>query len=84
MPEEANENEYQYAEDLPVEDHTTLEGSENFVMFDSESGKQLELNELVEYLNENLNIPPAPSNDGTYILRVVVSNGNPTYSWATE
>lgn len=29
-------------------------------------------------------IPPAPSTDGNYVLKVVVSNGEPTYSWVAE
>lgn len=53
MPD-INENDYQYAEDLPVEDHTSLDGTEKFVMFDDDSGKQLALSELVAYLEEHL------------------------------
>ena len=79
MPD-INENDYQYAEDLPVEDHTSLDGSEKFVMFDGESGKQLELNELIAYIG----LPTPPLENGTYILKATISNGTPTYSWVTE
>lgn len=85
MPD-INENDYQYAEDLPIEDHTTLNSGKKFVMFDNESGKQASLGEIIKYLNENLNdvLPSLPSTDGTYILKVTVSNGTPTYSWVNE
>ena len=85
MPD-INENDYQYAEDLPVEDHTTLNGSKKFVMFDDESGKQASLGEITEYLNEHLNValPPTPSIDGVYTLKVTITNGNPIYSWESN
>lgn len=35
----------------------------------------------IETLQENKDIPDAPSTDGTYILQCVVSSGVPTYSW---
>ena len=35
----------------------------------------------METLQENKDIPDAPSTDGTYILQCVVSSGVPTYSW---
>lgn len=53
MPD-INDNDYQYAEDLPVEDHTTLDGSEKFVMFDETSGKQASLSEVAAYMDDHL------------------------------
>ena len=29
-------------------------------------------------------VPNAPTTDGTYVLKVVVSNGTPTYQWVLE
>ena len=40
-------------------------------------------NEYVELVIPK-EVPDAPTVDGTYIFKVTVSNGTPTYSWVSE
>ena len=53
MPD-INENSYQYVGELPEETASTFDGSEQFVMFDSNSGKRASLDEVKEYVNEEM------------------------------
>ena len=58
---------------------------------DIDSGKVLNKEGLLELCNQikmeiannssNEVIPSAPTTDGTYMLKCVVSSGTPTYSW---
>lgn len=60
---------------------------------DIDSGKVLNKEGLLELCSQikteiannisssNEVIPPAPTTDGTYMLKCVVSSGTPTYSW---
>ena len=57
---------------------------------DIDSGKVLNQEGLLELCNQikmeiannsGSSIPSAPTTDGTYMLKCVVSSGTPTYSW---
>ena len=55
---------------------------------DIDSGKVLNKEGLLELCSQikmeianNSSIPSAPTTDGTYMLKCVVSSGTPTYSW---
>ena len=80
MSDSVNANDYQFAEDLTLEDHSTLDGNEYFVMFDDTEGKKAKLSEMAQYLTE---LPIMPTTDGTYKLQVTVVSGTPTLSWVS-
>lgn len=63
------------------------QGVEIFYPYDYKAAVDTILNEVngdVTKLVTAEKVPDAPSSDGTYVLKVTVSSGTPTYSWVAE
>lgn len=63
------------------------QGVEIFYPYDYKAAVDTILNEVngdVTKLVTSEKVPDAPSSNGTYVLKVTVSGGTPTYSWVAE
>ena len=63
------------------------QGVEIFYPYDYKAAVDTILNEVngdVTKLVTTEKVPDAPSSNGTYVLKVTVSGGTPTYSWVAE
>lgn len=85
-----------FAENIPCDDFGSMyweqtkgvpQGVEIFYPYDYKAAVDTILNEVngdVTKLVTAEKVPDAPSSNGTYVLKVTVSDGTPTYSWVAE
>ena len=65
-----------YYTEEPLSQETTVAGALDTA--------NMELGQLWNALSLIKSLPVSPSSNGTYRLRLVVNNGNSTYSWVAE